>query len=79
MESDWEYLQQFFMWSYSSQHMNIRDADAAHCATYALGWNCGHGLVGAYERCKILLELFDTPFAYFFNAIVLKQLNDDQI
>ena len=67
------------MWRYSRQHMNISDDDAAHCATCALGGNCGRELVGACERCKIFLELFDTPFEYFFNGIVLKQLNDDQI
>ena len=67
------------MWKYSNPHMKISDADAAHCVTYALGGNCGNDHVRAFEFCTILAHIFDMSFEYFINAIVLKQLNNEQL
>ena len=37
------------MCKYSHQHLEIIDADAKHCATYAFGETCGHSHVGEWE------------------------------
>ena len=55
--------------------MDISDADAAYCETYAIGGTCGHEHVEACECCTILATYFDMSFPSFLNAIVLKQLN----
>lgn len=67
------------MCKYSNHHTKINDDDAAHCATYALGGICDHEHVGYVESCTRLANFFDTPFASFINAIVMKQINDDKI
>ena len=79
LESDWVDLQFFPMWNYSHQNMKISDADAAHCATYALGGTFDHEHVGECERCTRLTTFFGMSFASFLNEFALKQLNNDQI
>jgi hypothetical protein len=79
LQEEWENLQQFIMWSYSNQHLQISDTNAPHCCTYALGGECDHEHVSACGKCSRLATFFDTSVATFLKDIVLNQLNDSDV
>mmetsp|Transcript_14660 Transcript_14660/g.18464 ORF Transcript_14660/g.18464 Transcript_14660/m.18464 type:complete len:153 (-) Transcript_14660:436-894(-) len=65
-------IQQFIMWDYSHNHLQLSSNDSAHCCTFALDGDCDHehSQTSCNKCCSVMkLTSTDGPVAKFLENV----------